>query len=125
MATEFNVEVGKISQLQGASILTLGISSYLGGIIAGIYGRRLFMLCTMSLTIAGTAWGAFCEFMISSMAVGVDEVVTAALSVAVAGLISVVAVFGVVVQRGIARPWLNTSQHKAITRYTARASSKA
>ena len=59
MADEFNVELGQISQLNGATILALGVSSYLGGILANIYGRRIIMLGTLLLAIGGTAWAAF------------------------------------------------------------------
>ncbi|KAJ9149442.1 MFS general substrate transporter [Pleurostoma richardsiae] len=53
----FNVSLTKISLLTGYSLCATGASGLIVSAVSHKYGRRLPLVCSMSLALAGTVWG--------------------------------------------------------------------
>ena len=59
VAEEFEITLTEVTLLNGALVMTLGISAYLCAFLADICGRRLIFLTTTTISIIGCVWASY------------------------------------------------------------------
>ncbi|KAI0168508.1 major facilitator superfamily domain-containing protein [Pestalotiopsis sp. NC0098] len=59
VAASFDVELTQVALLNGALVMTLGVSAYLCAPVAEIYGRRIVYLVTSLMMVLGCIWSSY------------------------------------------------------------------
>lgn len=59
VAASFDVELTQVALLNGALVMTLGVSAYLCAPVAEIYGRRIVYLVTSLMMVVGCIWSSY------------------------------------------------------------------